>query len=57
MPELLAPWKETLMGRILTAGYLLLPFDFSAAPGLLELPAFWVGLPQLMAPYLERSTF
>jgi hypothetical protein len=31
MPELLAPWEVTLMGRIVTAGESLPPVDFSAA--------------------------
>jgi hypothetical protein len=50
MPELLASWEMTLMGRVLTTGKSLLPVDFSAAPGLLKLSASQVGLPELLAP-------
>jgi hypothetical protein len=51
VPKLLNPWKVILMGRFLTIGEFLSPVDFSAAPGWLELPAPWVDLPELLAPY------
>jgi hypothetical protein len=57
MPELLAPWKMTLMGRFLSPGESLPTVDFSAAPGWLELPAPWVGLPELLVLYRGRTTF
>jgi hypothetical protein len=40
-----------LDGMFLTTGESLPAVDFSAAPGLLELPAPWVGFPELLAPY------
>lgn len=51
MLELLVPWEVTLMGRFLSTGEFLPPVDFSAVPDWLELPAPWVNLPELLAPY------
>jgi hypothetical protein len=45
MLELLAFWEVTLIGESL------LTVNFSAAPAWLELPALWVGLLGLLAPY------
>jgi hypothetical protein len=51
MPELLAPWEMTLMGRFLTGKQVpATPIDFSGAPGWQELSASQVGFPELLAP-------
>jgi hypothetical protein len=39
------------MGVFLTTVESLLPVDFSAALGWLELPALWVGLLELLDPF------
>jgi hypothetical protein len=44
-----------LMSRSLTVGKSLSPVDFPSAPGWLELPAPWVGLPELLSRYWQQS--
>jgi hypothetical protein len=51
MQELLDPLEVTFMGRFLTIGESLSIVNFSATPSWLELPAPWVSLPELLAPY------
>jgi hypothetical protein len=65
MSELLAPcwewstikWRLCNRGRFLTTGEPLPPVVFSAFPGWLILSAPWDGMPELLAPCWEESTY